>query len=77
MQSSTQLLASVWSTGVETGSPMSVLYHQWCRITPVSAPRKYHEAMFHMLHDDYGHQGLDQTLALVRRDFIGVWWTKT
>ena len=21
-------------------------------------PRKYHEAMLHMLHDDYGHQGL-------------------
>ena len=34
-------------------------------------PRKYHEAVLCMLHDDYGHQGLDQTLALVR-DFIGV-----
>ena len=29
-------------------------------------PLKYHEAILCMLHDDYGHQGLDQTLALVR-----------
>ena len=32
-------------------------------------PRKYHEAVFHMLHDDNGHQGLDQILALVRERF--------
>ena len=25
--------------------------------------------MLHMLHDDYGHQGLDQTLALVMERF--------
>ena len=29
-------------------------------------PLKYHEAVLHMLHDDYGHQGLDWTLTLVR-----------
>ena len=29
-------------------------------------PLKYHEAVLHMLHDDYGHQGLDRILALVR-----------
>ena len=29
-------------------------------------PLKYHEAVLCMLHDDYGHLGLDQTLALVR-----------
>ena len=33
------------------------------------SPRKYHQAVFCMLHDDYGHQGLDQTLALVRDRF--------
>ena len=32
-------------------------------------PIKYHEAKLHMLHDHYGHQGLDQTLALVRERF--------
>ena len=32
-------------------------------------PLKYHEAVLHMLNDDYGHQGLDQTLALVRERF--------
>ena len=32
-------------------------------------PRIYHEAMLHMLHDDYGHQGLDWTLALVSERF--------
>ena len=32
-------------------------------------PFKYHEAVLHMLHDDYGHQGLDWTLALVRERF--------
>ena len=32
-------------------------------------PLKYHEAVLCMLHDDYGHQGLDQTLALVRDRF--------
>ena len=31
--------------------------------------RKYHEAVLHMLHDDYGHKGLDQILALVRERF--------
>ena len=31
--------------------------------------RKYHEAVLHMLHDDYGHYELDQTLALVRERF--------
>ena len=36
-------------------------------------PLKYHEAVLHMLHDDYGHQGLEWILGLVRkRDFIGV-----
>ena len=34
-------------------------------------PLKYHEAVLCMLHDDYGHQGLDQTLTLVR-DTVGV-----
>ena len=29
-------------------------------------PLEYHETVLPMLHDDYGHQGLDQTLALVR-----------
>ena len=29
-------------------------------------PLKYHESVLCILHDDYGHQGLDQTLALVR-----------
>ena len=32
-------------------------------------PLKYHEAVLSMLHDTYGHQGLDQTLALVREGF--------
>ena len=32
-------------------------------------PLKYHEAVLHMLHDDYGHQGLDWTLALVKERF--------
>ena len=32
-------------------------------------PLKCHEAVLHMLHDDYGHQGLDWTLALVREKF--------
>ena len=32
-------------------------------------PLEYHETVLHMLHDDYGHQGLDQTLALVRERF--------
>ena len=34
-------------------------------------PLEYHEAVLHVLHDDYSHQGLDWTLALVR-DFTGV-----
>ena len=32
-------------------------------------PLEYHEAILHMLHDDYSHQGLDQTLAVVRERF--------
>ena len=32
-------------------------------------PLEYHEKVLCMLHDDYGHQGLDQTLALVRERF--------
>ena len=32
-------------------------------------PRKYHETVLCMLHSDYAHQGLDQTLALVRQRF--------
>ena len=28
-------------------------------------PLEYHETVLHMLHDDYSHQGLDRTLALV------------
>ena len=32
-------------------------------------PLKYHNTVLRMLHDDYGHQGLDQTLALVRERF--------
>ena len=32
-------------------------------------PLEYHETVLHMLHDDYGHQGLDWTLALVRERF--------
>ena len=31
--------------------------------------RIYHEAVLCMLHDDYGNQGLDWTLALVRERF--------
>ena len=32
-------------------------------------PLKYHEAVLCMLHDDYGHQALVQTLTLVRQRF--------
>ena len=32
-------------------------------------PLKYHEAVLCVLHDDYGHQGLVWTLALVRDRF--------
>ena len=32
-------------------------------------PLEYHKTVLCMLHDDYGHQGLDQTLALVRERF--------
>ena len=32
-------------------------------------PLEYHETVLCMLHDDYGHQGLDQTLDLVRERF--------
>ena len=30
---------------------------------------EYHKTVLRMLHDDYGHQGLDWTLALVREKF--------
>ena len=32
-------------------------------------PLEYHKTVLCMLHDDYGHQGLDQTLALLRERF--------
>ena len=32
-------------------------------------PLEYHETVLRMLHDDYSHQGLDWTLALVRERF--------
>ena len=32
-------------------------------------PLEYHKTVLLMLHDDYGHQGLDWTLALVRERF--------
>ena len=32
-------------------------------------PLEYHQTILCMLHDDYGHQGLDWTLALVRERF--------
>ena len=32
-------------------------------------PLEYHKIVLHMLHDDYGHQVLDQTVALVRERF--------
>ena len=32
-------------------------------------PLVYHQTVLCMLHDDYGHQGLDRTLALVRERF--------
>ena len=32
-------------------------------------PLEYHKTVLCMLHDDYSHQGLDQTLALVRERF--------
>ena len=32
-------------------------------------PLKYHQTVLCMLHDDYGHQGLDRSLALVRERF--------
>ena len=32
-------------------------------------PKEYQQAMLHMLCDDYGHQGLNHTLALVRDRF--------
>ena len=35
----------------------------------LALPLEYHKAVLCMLHDDYGHQGLDQTLALVRERF--------
>ena len=37
-------------------------------------PLKHHKAVLRMLHDDYGHQELDQTLALVRERF---YWSTT
>ena len=38
-------------------------------------PLKYHKTVLHMLHDDYGHQGLDWTLALVRERERFYWST--
>ena len=32
-------------------------------------PLEYHDTLLCMLHDDYCHQGLDRTLALVRERF--------
>ena len=32
-------------------------------------PKEYQQAVLHMLHDDYSHQRLDHTLALVRERF--------
>ena len=32
-------------------------------------PLEYHQTVLRMLHDNYGHQGLDRTLALVRERF--------
>ena len=32
-------------------------------------PLEYHQTILRMLHDDYGHQGLDWTLALVKERF--------
>ena len=32
-------------------------------------PLEYHKTVLRMLHDDYGHQGLDRTLALVRERY--------
>ena len=32
-------------------------------------PLEYHQTVLRMLHDDYGHQGLDRILALVRERF--------
>ena len=31
--------------------------------------KEYYQAVLHLLHDDYGHQALDCTLALVRERF--------
>ena len=33
-------------------------------------PLEYHDSVLCMLHNDYSHQGLDQTLALVRERFL-------
>ena len=33
-------------------------------------PRKYHEAMLCMLHDDYGYQGLEWTLGQCKREIL-------
>ena len=36
-------------------------------------PLEYHETVLHMVHDGYGHQGLDWSSALVtERNFIGI-----
>ena len=39
-------------------------------------PKEYHQMVLHMLHDDYVHQELDHTLALVRENSFGVQCTK-
>ena len=33
-------------------------------------PREYQQVLFQMLHDDYGHQGLDHTLAQAVYDHV-------
>ena len=43
-----------------------VEYHQ------LVLPQVYHTAVLQTIHDDYGHQGLDQTLSLAHER---VYWT--
>ena len=64
-----KVLAAVWSTGDEAQCITLDIHDQWCRVSTVGNPQKHHQAVFHMLHDDYGFQGLDWTLALVRDRF--------
>ena len=69
VQDRTEVSVAVWLTGDETRCITSDICHQWCRITPLGAPTDYIQAILCMLHDDYGHQGLDWTLPLVRERF--------